>query len=131
MAEEIPLLQKGKTPTLLETEFANQVIALLRSVATMTVSPAGSGTFVATRQNATLDLSGLVNRVNAVALQVQQQSPPQLADIINRLNNLENAVTNLGNQITNINNRLDNASAEASAVCNDNGTITINIVLNI
>jgi hypothetical protein len=131
VAEEIPLLQAGKTPTFLEAAFANQVLNLLKSIASMSVNPAGAGTFVATQQNAILDLTGLSRRIDAVALQVQQQTPPQLADVINRLTNLENAVTNLGDQINNINTRLDNASAEASAVCNDNGTITINIVLNI
>lgn len=131
MPEDLPPLQKGNTPTFLETDFANKVLALLRSIAQMTVSPAGAGTFTANQQNAVLDLSGLVARVNAVALAVQQQTPPQLADILNRLKTLENAVTNLSNAVTTINNRLDGASGTGTVTCNPDGSFTVSITINI
>ena len=67
----------------------------------------------------------------AVALAVQQQTPPQLADILNRLKTLESAVTNLSNAVTTINNRLDGVSGTGTVTCNPDGSFTVSITINI
>lgn len=131
MADPIPLLSKKKAPTMLEADFGNMVIELLNSIAAMTISPAGSGKLVATKNNTVLDLTPLVQKVDAVALALQQSTPPQMTDVLNRLNTLETAITNLGNAITTINNRLDNASGSGTVVCNPDGSFTVSITINI
>jgi len=131
MADGIPLQQKGKGPTFLDAEYANQIVRIVNSLASMVLSPAGAGKLVINENNTVLDLGPLVQKLEAVALAVQQTTPPQLADILNRLNNLENAVTNLGNAITNINNRLASASGTGTVTCNPDGSFTISITINI
>lgn len=69
-------VQKGKGPTLLDADKANEIIRVVNAIATMQVVPQGSGKFVQQHDTAILDLSasdpGLASRVKLLELKVTQ-----------------------------------------------------------
>jgi hypothetical protein len=78
-------VQKGGTPTLLDTIKANEVIGIVNALATMKIMPDGIGSIKVVGETAVLDLSGA-------------NSNTTLAD---RIGSLENKVGQLIDSISN------------------------------
>lgn len=122
MAAQIRRLEKGKTPSLINAQKGNEIIDNLNALQAMIVSPQGMGKLTANGNNAVLDLTPIRRMLDQLAQQLQTLMETPLAD---------NQVTEILNQINNINERLNNASIDVEAVCNGDGTVTVNAELHL
>ena len=104
-SEPIPQQVKGGPLILTRRPHANQAISILNALGAMRVSPAGTGEFVITDTDATLDLSPLSRTMNT-RLEALEQAHSALAS-------MQNVITA--------------ALANATITCNANGTITITL----
>lgn len=95
---QIKRLAKGQTPTPLEERYFNDIVDLLNALQTIQVNPAGAGTFQIGARNAILDLSALINRIQALETQAAQSD-----------DKLKQAL----------------AGASARANCNPDGSVTV------
>jgi len=103
----IKLLEKGATPSPMETAYFNQIVNLLNALIAARITPAGFGKINVGERNIVLDFSAYSG------------------DIENRVTNLETKVSDTSTQIAQLLNALKGASV--SATCNPDGSISITI----
>jgi len=100
-------LEKGATPSPMETAYFNQIVFLLNALIAAQVTPGGFGKINVGERNIVFDFSSYAG------------------DAENRLKNLESQLTNANTQIAQLLNALKGASV--SATCNPDGSISITI----
>ncbi len=108
----IPLLTKGKTPSLLETTFANTLISRVNSLTSMTVSPGAFGKAVIGDNKVVIDLTPLSKLVDSLGMDLNQ--------VRAQTSNASNYQV-LAGRINGLIAALNNATVE----CNDDETVTL------
>lgn len=115
----IPLFVKDKAPSALDTEAINKLVAVVNALASMTISPAGSGKMECTPTAAVLDLSGMTALITQLqtAVSAIQQSAASGSTASSTLNTKVNAI------IASISNCTITATCDVST-----GLLTVTII---
>lgn len=113
MGARIPRLTRKATPTLLQTDFGNQLIDLVNALADMKVSPSGFGKVTGGPAGMTLDLGPLQKVIE---------------DLLKKLNAIAQT-SGTGGEVGALTKRVDLiiqsiANSSLDIVCNGDGTIT-------
>ncbi len=121
MASPIKRLEKGRQPTLLDTDKANELIDLLNALVNVQISPAGAGRLNIGKDSAILDLSPLMADTSST-------------DDPNNVNSSGVSISSLAIQVALLTDVLSHVlfslnNIIADAVCNDDGTITFTLTL--
>lgn len=111
MASPIAKVAKGKQPTLLSTDKANELIDIINALINLQVAPAGCGQLNIAKGSAILNLQALLSTINNTLLSSNNST-------------LNQTVQNIVNQV------LQNAKITGTAICNPDGTISITIRIN-
>lgn len=110
---QFPLLEKGNTPTFLDTDFGNEVLRFLNGILNCKITPAGAGKVVFGPQGMTIDLA-----------QIKATAPAGAPD----LSGLQAQISALQGQVNAIKYSLQNATITANCNTSD-GSIVIVLTL--
>lgn len=119
-SQTIPRAQKGEAPSLVQAEFANKLIDPLNAILAAKIAPlAGMGFVAYAGGQFIIDLTAADQRFRNL-----EGAAVDLSNIFARLNAIENTVNDI---IT----ALNAASINATASCDNAGTITVGVTLTI
>lgn len=119
-----PIMPGGAS--LISATKANELIAVLNSLLLARVTPtANVGTIFQSPTGIVLDLSALIGRVTSLESRMSS-STANFISINSSLTSISNNVSILQNNVATIQTQINNATI--NAVCDANGTLTVNLV---
>lgn len=120
----IPRAVKGEAPSLIQADYANQLIDPLNAILRGKVAPlAGTGSFYYAGGEFILDLTAFDQRFRVLEA--------QYAALANRVSAVENDISNITSTVNGIISALSGASISSNASCDNAGTITVSTTLTI